>query len=166
MKLELAVISLIIYTIVGNTYQESIAHSVLNLNHPLHTQIYEYQMSVVFGLYVDVRAVPRVRKRFFFRGGGRDLEISFRFFGDSKWDHRWKRNACLNMEWVRRESVLEQVINVSNGTAPAPVSYETKVSPWTNLTRFYPTRGKRGRLAPPPTSICLNFRQTILFFIL
>jgi len=92
MQLKLTVVRLLVNTIVSKAYQESIANTVLNLNHPLHTQIYEYQMSVVFGLYASIRAVPRAGKRFFFRGGGRDFKISLRIFGESVFKHASTRN--------------------------------------------------------------------------
>ena len=84
MKLNLTTGVALVSTIVSNAYQKPVTHPVVYLNYPAHTQIYEYQMSVVFGLYANVRAVPRVGKRFFFEGGGRDLGNSFGIFGGSK----------------------------------------------------------------------------------
>ena len=50
-------------------------------------------MSVVIGLYGLVRAVPRVRKRFFFEGGGSDFRNFLRSFGEFMLEHQSKRNC-------------------------------------------------------------------------
>lgn len=63
-------------------------NSVVYLKYPVHTQIYEYQMGVVVGLYWVLRAAQRHGKRFFFRGGGLVLKIPSEIFGEFMLEHQ------------------------------------------------------------------------------